>query len=165
MKVAEVEFAFRFGSDLPPRIDPYTGEEVMAAVASMHPAIEVPDSRFGKFEAAGEAQLIADNACADWLTVGDACPEIWRTMDLAAFEPIGRVTGKSETRGKGSNVLGSPVIALTWLVNELSSLGIEVRSGQTVTTGTCLIPMPIAAGDEVTGDFGELGKVRVRLGS
>ena len=45
MRVAEAEFAFRMGRDLlrAPRL--YV-DEVMAAVATLHPAIEVPDSRF-----------------------------------------------------------------------------------------------------------------------
>ena len=36
MKVAELEFAFRMGDDLAPRTDPYTQEEVLAHVASLH---------------------------------------------------------------------------------------------------------------------------------
>jgi 2-keto-4-pentenoate hydratase len=165
MKVAEVEFAFRVGLTLSPRNHPYTEEDVRAAVASLHPAIEIPDSRYERFEIVGESQLIADNACANWLAVGAAFPETWRTLDLAALEPIGRVQDRNETRGKGSNVLGSPWIALTWIANELSSLGVPLKAGQTVTTGTCIVPMTIAAGDVVEGDFGSLGKISVRLGA
>ncbi len=64
MRVAEPEFAFAMGQDLPPQSAPYTQDQVMAAVATLHPAIEVPDSRLEPFTAAGEAQLLADNACA-----------------------------------------------------------------------------------------------------
>jgi 2-keto-4-pentenoate hydratase len=164
MKVAEVEFAFRLGADLPPRQMSYTEGEVFAAVASLHPAIEIPDSRYERFETVGEFALIADNACAHWLAVGEAAPEIWRDMELADFTPMGRVIGKGEWRGKGSNVLGSPRIAMTWLANELSQLGIGLKAGQTVTTGTCLVPMVIAAGDKLEGEFGVLGQVAVVMG-
>src|SRR5690242_11210657 len=41
MRVAEAEFAFRMGRDLPPRATPYTVEEVLDAVAALHSAIEV----------------------------------------------------------------------------------------------------------------------------
>jgi 2-keto-4-pentenoate hydratase len=44
MAVAEPEFAFRMGRDLPPRSSPYSVAEVLDAVASLHPAIELPDS-------------------------------------------------------------------------------------------------------------------------
>lgn len=45
MRVAEPEFAFKMGRDLKPRTASYTVDEVLAAVASLHPAIEIPDSR------------------------------------------------------------------------------------------------------------------------
>lgn len=163
MKVAEVEFAFRLGKDLPPRKTPYAKDEVLTAVASLHPAIEIPDSRYEHFETVGAPQLIADNACAHWLVIGDAAHESWRALDLAAYQPTGRLEGKGEWQGLGANVLGSPMIALTWLVNELSSLNIAAKKGQYVSTGTCLTPMKIMSGDHVIGDFGAFGKVDVFL--
>jgi 2-keto-4-pentenoate hydratase len=60
-------------------------------------------------------------------------------------------------------VLGDPRVALTWLANELSSLGIILRAGQVVTTGTCLVPLEIAPGDHVRMNFGVLGRVECRL--
>jgi 2-keto-4-pentenoate hydratase len=163
MRVAEVEFAFKLGEDLKPRTTRYSEEEVFAAIASLHSAIELPDSRYNHFEEVGAAQLIADNACAHWLVIGPAAPDIWRSMDLVAFKPTGRVSANPPVIGQGSNVLGSPRVAMTWLINELSSLGITANQGQIVTTGTCLVPMPVRAGDEVVGDFGELGQVSVTL--
>jgi 2-keto-4-pentenoate hydratase len=53
MKVAEAEFAFKFRIDLPQRPNPYGLEEVLAAVESLHPAIEVPDSRYNDFARVG----------------------------------------------------------------------------------------------------------------
>ena len=46
MRLAEAEFAFRMAAPLPPRASPYTVDEVRAATASLHPAIELPDSRY-----------------------------------------------------------------------------------------------------------------------
>src|SRR6202165_4777936 len=63
MRVAEPEFAFRMHAALPPRSSPYTVREVLDAVDTLHPAIEIPDSRFADFVNAVAAQLIADNAC------------------------------------------------------------------------------------------------------
>ncbi len=164
MKVAEVEFAFRMGRDLAPRATPYSEAEVFAAVESLHPSIEIPDSRYDHFEKVGADALIADNACADWLAIGEAAPGIWRDLDLAAFSPTGSVAGKGEWKGLGSNVLGSPKTAMVWIANELSSVGVTLAKGQIVTTGTCLVPMVIAAGDHVTGDFGPLGRIELRIG-
>jgi 2-keto-4-pentenoate hydratase len=72
MRVAEIEFAFRLARDMIPRSIPYTEQEVFEAVASLHPAIEIPDSRFNDFAKVGAAQLIADNACANWMAIGNA---------------------------------------------------------------------------------------------
>jgi 2-keto-4-pentenoate hydratase len=166
MRVAEAEFAFRMGRPLGPRADPYAVDEVLAAVDTLHPAIEVPDSRYDDFTIVGAPQLIADNACAHLFILGPATRASWRDIDLSRHAVSGTVTGADGTRthpGIGANVLGDPRVALAWLVNELSGLGLTLDAGQVVTTGTCLVPLPIAPGDTVVGDFGPLGGVSVRL--
>lgn len=164
MGVAEAEFAFRMARDLPPRATPYAVAEVLAAVDTLHPAIEIPDSRFTDFAAVGGPALIADNACTHDFVLGPATTADWRAMDLAAHRAIGTITGKLEREGFGRNVLGDPRVALAWLANELSAHGITLRAGQVVTTGTCLIPLPIAPGDHMRADFGVLGAVEARFG-
>lgn len=163
MRVAEAEFAFRMARDLPPRAEAYMVEEVLDAVAALHTAIEVPDSRFADFVTAGAAQLLADNACAHQFVLGPEAPATWRDMDLAAHRVIGRVIGRLEREGVGANVLGDPRIALTWLANELSRHGMTLAAGQVVTTGTCLVPMDVAPGDEVEVEYGELGRIGMRF--
>ena len=80
---------------------------------------------------------------------------------LAEQKPRAFLNGAFHSIGLGANVLGGPVTALTWLVNELSRHGMTLKAGQAVTTGTCVKPVAIAAGDVVGGDFGELGGVSV----
>jgi 2-keto-4-pentenoate hydratase len=162
MRVAEIEFAFRMGATLAPRAEAYGVGEVLAAVASLHPSIEIPDSRYDVFEEVGAPQLIADNACAHYFIQGPASPDNWRDVDLAAFEVTATVN-ETPYQGIGSNVLGDPRVALAWLANELSRLGIPLATGQLVTTGTCVIPMAIGPGDRVRGDFGGLGAVSVQM--
>ena len=162
MRVGEPEFCFRMGRDLAPRPSPYTVDEVLAAVDTLHPAIEIPDSRFTDFASAGEAQLIADNACAHLFVLGAATAANWRAMDLVEERP--QITLRGERYlGHGKNVLGDPRVALAWLANELRELGITLRAGEVVTTGTCHPPLPIQAGDHFAVDFGVLGKVSVRF--
>ena len=162
MKVAEAEFAFRMGRDLPPRPQPYSVDEVLAAVETLHPAIEIPDSRFDDFTIVGAPQLIADNACAHLFVLGPAADVDWRALDLVEHRAIG-TAGDLTREGKGANVLGDPRVALTWLVNELSGLGITLKAGEVVTTGTCLVPLPIQPGSEIDMDFGVLGRVTARM--
>ena len=75
----------------------------------------------------------------------------------------GEVVGRLARDGIGANVLGDPRVALTWLVNELSALGLTLRAGEVVTTGTCLVPLEIPPGDRVAMDFGALGRVECRM--
>ena len=169
MRVAEAEFVFCVGRDISPRRTPYSQNEVMAEISSLHLGLEFPDSRFADFASAGEAQLIADNACAHKFMMGSAVPDSWRDLDLSAHLVQARVSGSSgqaetEYDGAGANVLGCPRIAMTWLVNELSEQNITLTRGEFVTTGTTTLPMVIKPGCLVVADFGSLGTISCQLG-
>jgi 2-keto-4-pentenoate hydratase len=168
MRVVEPEFAFRMGASLPPRSAPYAAHEVLAAVESLHPAFEVPDSRFADFARAGKAQLIADDACCGRFAFGPAAPAAWRTLDLAAHRVRARVCDadgrvRYTREGEGRALLGDPLIALTWLANELSSLGVGLRAGDWASCGTCMVPLEILPGDRVVADYGVLGRIEIGL--
>ena len=163
MRVAEPEFAFRFGRSLPPRATDYSTDEVMAAVETLHLALELPDSRFADFAVVGGPALIADNACAHDLVLGAPVTADWRGIDLAQHRVHAKVGVRYERDGVGANVLGDPRVALTWIVNELSGLGIAMPVGEFVTTGTCAVPLEILPGDRVDADFGVLGCIGVAI--
>lgn len=177
MRVAEAEFAFGMARDLEPRDRPYSVHEVLDAVATLHPAIEIPDSRFDDFTQVGAAQLIADNACAHYFVLAAPTAADWRSIDLASHPVTARLfatdgdragdgdsSPSSVIHGSGGNVLGDPRVALAWLANELSSLGLTLGAGQIVTTGTCIVPPRIASGDRFVADFGVLGTVTAVIG-
>jgi 2-keto-4-pentenoate hydratase len=163
MRVAEVEFVFRLGRTLAPRPTPYGVADVLDAVAALHLGVEAPDSRFLDFTAVGAPQLIADNACTDWFVLGPEVVADWRALDLATHRVVGRTAAGAVHEGGGANVLGDPRVALAWLVNELREHGMAVSEGQIVTTGTCVVPLPVEPGTVVTGDYGDLGTIEVRF--
>ena len=163
MAVVEAEFAFRMGRALAPRSQPWSQDEVMAAVADLHPTIEIPDSRYHDFARVGAPQLIADFACACWLVVGPAMAPGWREVNLAAHPVQVWRGGEVAARGQGANVLGDPRLALTWIANELSRHGPGLKAGDLVTTGTCIVPLPVAPGDRVRADYGPLGSLDAAL--
>jgi 2-keto-4-pentenoate hydratase len=146
--------------DLSPRSQPYTVQQVLDAVGTLHPAIEIPDSRFADFVSAGAPQIIADNACAHLFVLGAPASSNWRALDLVEERPVIALRGKHYS-GHGKNVLGDPRVALAWLANELRGLGVTLKGGQIVTTGTCHPPLPVQPGDMLAADFGSLGKVSV----
>ncbi|MFO1062185.1 MAG: fumarylacetoacetate hydrolase family protein [Dongiaceae bacterium] len=161
MKAAEAEFAFRLGRDLPGGAAPYGVDAVMAAVDALFLAIEVPDSRYADFAAAGAPQLVADQACACFFVLGPEAAPGWRQADLAAHPVKALRNGAVVAEGSGANVLGDPRLALTWLANDRVKRGRPLRAGEVVTTGTCVKPVTIAPGDALVADFGSLGRVSV----
>jgi 2-keto-4-pentenoate hydratase len=158
MRVAEIEFAFCFGERLAPRAAGYTTPEVLDAISTMHPSIEIPDSRFEDFVTAGAPQLIADLACANLFILGPGQSD-WRDFDYLDSAIEIKQNDVAVDPGFGRNVLGDPRVALTWLVNELSRLGIACQPGQFVTTGTCRVPITVRPEDRINADFGVLGRV------
>jgi 2-keto-4-pentenoate hydratase len=51
------------------------------------------------------------------------------------------------------------------MANEMRQFGDGLEAGQFVTTGTCIVPIPIAPGDKVRMDFGAFGTVEAALTS
>ncbi len=169
MRVAEPEMVFTFAHSLPARKSPYKQSEVMAAVGSLSIAIEIPNSRFLDFVTAGEPCLIADNACAHAFLPGPQAPEGWRDLDLSQHAVTACVTSASGQQwhrsGSGAAVLGDPRLALTWIANELSALGVGLKPGEFVTTGTCMVPIAVEPGDRVDVDFGIFGQLSAVFGA
>ena len=164
MRVAEAEFGFRIARDLRPISDsPLSVAEVMAAVGPVFPAIEIPDSRYLDFLRAGEAQLIADLACAGIVIAGAETEYGWSRTGLANHRVSAFRNGDLVAEGSGANALGDPCVALTWLANELIGFGLFLAAGEVVITGTCVVPVPVAEGDVVMVDFGTLGQASVTL--
>jgi 2-keto-4-pentenoate hydratase len=135
----------------------------MAQVADLHLAIEIPNSRYQDFVTAGEAQLIADFACASHMVLGSAVMTDWRSIDLAAQAVQVSRGAEVVAQGKGANALGDPRVALTWLANELISHGMHLKTGDVVITGTCVVPVPVEEGQLLAAQFPGLGEVSVAI--
>lgn len=157
MRLAELEFAFRFDRELGPRAAAYTPEDVVDAVGELLLSWELPSTRFVDPAVVGALPLILDNACGHRLALKPAADQDWRQADLAAVEVRAANSNGTVHPGRSGNALGDPRLALTWLVNELSAAGIPIEAGQFVTTGVCTDPLPIAGGETITGDWGRFG--------
>lgn len=164
MRVAEPELAFVLARDLEPRANPWTRAEVLDAVADLRLALEVPDSRFADFVHAGEAQLVAESACAHDLVLGPRVTTDWRSLDLVDHQVRAEVVGRYRREGTGAAVLGDPRTALVWWANEMSAIGETARAGEVVITGTCMKSLEIQEGDHVRVDYGVLGSIEARFG-
>jgi len=156
LHIIEAEFDFTLKKDLPARDGTYSRDEVMAAVDNLHPAIEIPDSRYKNWREAGMPQLAADNAIAALLVLGPPAAD-WRELDLSRHTVTVKVNGEAVDEGLGANVLGDPRNVLVWLANELSGRGLGLEAGQIVTTGSAADVITVKPGDTVVADFGDLG--------
>lgn len=163
-RVVETEFGFRMARALPARAEPYSLDEVAGAIGAALPALEIVDSRFEEWRKLSALEAVADNVLhSHWVHGAEVAD--FRDLDLASLEVVTRVNGAEATRGKGANVLGSPLHALLWLANGLSQMGRGLAAGDLVTTGCVTDILELAAGDSAEADFGPLGRVRAEFPS
>ena len=159
----EGEFAFRFSRSLPPRPDGYALEEVLEAVESVLPAIEVVGCRFeGGYDGLGALRLVADATAHTAFVSGKPSSE-WSSMDLNSHRATMFRNGVKISEGTGASVLDGPLSVLLWTANHLSRLGDTIEAGEVVTTGTCTGITPVNPGDTAVANFGSLGKVELRI--
>lgn len=156
----ESEFAFRLRRAIKPRANPYTREEVTRAVATMHPAIEIVDTRLDNWLTRGGPSIVADNGANGALIVGEAVKD-WRKLDLAKTMVVLTIDGERVGAGMGGRVLGHPLEALTWLVNKLSATGITIEADQIVTTGTVTGLHFARPGSTGIAKFRRIGEVKI----
>lgn len=160
MRMVEGEFAFKLGTDLATRAEPYTRSDVESAVAGVHPAIEIADSRFNDWLAVGLPSLVADGAVSGAFVYGEIRSD-WHSLDLVNWPVTMMADGQVVGQGTGAGALGDPLSSLLWLANKRSSQGRGLSAGQVVTTGTCTGNFQAQPGATVVADFGEMGEVRV----
>jgi 2-keto-4-pentenoate hydratase len=156
----EPEFAFVLGHEL--RGPGVTAEQAGAAVASVHAALEIIDSRIADWKIA-LVDTIADNASCGSIVVG---PELTGVdpRHLGDVECALVIDGVELRRGRGSDVLGDPLAALAWLANTLGEHGIALESGHTVLPGAFVAAAPVTIGTHAKADFGSYGSVEIFFG-
>ena len=162
MAVGEPEFAFRMGRSLPPRPTLLLGRggsrrRRYAASGDRTAGFALRRFRQGRRSATHRRQCLRA-----FFVLGGPTTADWRAVDLVEQRPVVTLRGQRFV-GHGRNVLGDPRVALAWLANELRQLGVTLKAGEVVTTGTCHAPLPIQPGDRFEADFGAFGKVSVAL--
>ncbi len=155
----EAEVAFRVARDLPPRSAPYSRAEAIAAIAHLHPVIELVDSRFADWNAVDAVSKIADNQSNGALIYGGAIAD-WRGLDLVR-PPLTVTIGSAIAATTLGNNGGDPLRLFTGLVNHAAQHGGGLKAGDLVTTGSLMGVVFAKAGAAVVADFGALGRVEL----
>lgn len=156
--LVEVEVAFIMRSALEgPGV---TADEVLAATETISVALEIVDSRWSGGQP-GLGQIVADNANAAAIVMG---PRISSTdLDLSTIRVDVQI-GQQGLNGKGTNVMGNPLHAVSWLVGHLSTQNKRIEAGQIILSGTMTVPTPVHPADRVRVEIGGLGTMAVTIG-
>ncbi|WP_072383364.1 2-keto-4-pentenoate hydratase [Novosphingobium sp. NDB2Meth1] len=128
---AEAEIAFVLGADLPSPAT--TVEEVAAAVAAVHAAIEIVDSRIADWKITF-ADTVADNgSSAFFVLAGEGLPLAGLDLEGASMEMT--FDGETVSTGLGAAALGNPLNAAAWLAQTLAARGEPLRAGDVLLAG------------------------------
>ncbi len=161
LRGVEAEIAFRLGKDLPPRRQPWTREEVVAAIVSAHPAIELLESAFVDPDKADRLSVIGDLQMNGGLAVGPACAN-WQSIDLGQESVTVEVGGETRFQGTASNSAGHDLLRLIlWLANEGSGRTGGLRAHDWITTGSWSGKTFALPGSTVRAGFAHFGSVTV----
>jgi 2-keto-4-pentenoate hydratase len=159
----EAEIAYRFAADLPPRNVPYSRDEVLAAIGSVHPAIEISDTRFVAWASQDRSSHVADQLNHGALVIGAGVTD-WRRIDPDRQRAILTINGAPTADVIGGNPSGDPLRLLHWLANDGSRALGGLRAGVVVTTGSVtgvkFVDAPVLAQADLPG----LGSVSVAIG-
>jgi 2-keto-4-pentenoate hydratase len=153
----EAELAFRIGYDLPARAEAYDAADVPRD-ATLHPVIEVVDSRYSDFRALDRASILADNFSNGGLVYGAAVPN-WQGLDLACTTITVTEDGEPFADSR-SGPARDPIAALVDFANVMRARG-GTKVGTIVTTGSWTGMVFTRRGARIVADFGPLGRVEV----
>ena len=133
-RLVEAEIAFRMARDLPPRQAAYTREEVLAAIGSCHPVVEVVQWRIQDWRPASPDLKLADSLGHGGLVVGEPVSD-WQAIDFAGLEVTQEIAGQPSKHGRG-NPAGDMIRLVVWLANEGAVWAGGLKAGQMVTCGS-----------------------------
>jgi 2-oxopent-4-enoate/cis-2-oxohex-4-enoate hydratase len=156
---AEAEVAFILKKDLTgPGV---SAADVLRATDCVMPCFEIVDSRIKDWKIKIQ-DTVADNASCGVLTLGGTRRSP-HDLDLALAGMVLEKNGEIISTSTGASVQGSPVNAVAWLANTLGRLGITLKAGDIILSGSQSPLVPVKAGDSLYCSVGGLGSTSVRF--
>lgn len=157
---AEAEVAFVLKADL--KGPGVTAAEVIQATDFVMPCLEIVDSRIQDWRIKIQ-DTVADNASCGCFVLGQEAVSP-RDVDLATCGVVMELNGAIVSTGAGAAALGSsPVACMVWLANRMGALGVALRRGEVVLSGSLVPLQPVQSGDEVRASVGGIGQVSVHF--
>ncbi|HMV64762.1 MAG TPA: 2-oxopent-4-enoate hydratase [Rhodocyclaceae bacterium] len=156
---AEGEIAFLMKKDV---MGPgLSGADILAATEGVMACFEIVDSRIHDWKIKIQ-DTVADNASCGVLVLGDRIVDP-RKVDLATCGMVLEKNGDIVGTGAGAAALGHPLNAMAWLANTLGRLGIGLKAGDIVLSGSLAALIPVKAGDSLRVTIGGIGGCSVRF--
>ncbi|NMQ18286.1 2-oxopent-4-enoate hydratase [Candidatus Competibacter phosphatis] len=156
---AEAEVAFMLKRDLQgPGV---MAADVLRATECVMPCFEIVDSRIQDWKIKIQ-DTVADNASCGVFILGGVRADP-RRLDLALAGMVLEKNGEVISTATGAAVQGSPVNAVAWLANTLGRLGITLKAGEVILSGSQSPLVPVVAGDSLYCSVGGLGNAAVRF--
>lgn len=156
---AEGEIAFLLKKDLAgPGI---TTADVLAATEGVMACFEIVDSRIKDWQI-GIQDTVADNASCGVFVLGDNLMSPHK-VDLNNCGMLLEKNGELVATGSGAAALGSPAYAVAWLANTLGELGMSLKAGEVILSGSLASMVPLKAGDSLRVTIGGIGSCSVRF--
>jgi 2-keto-4-pentenoate hydratase len=161
----EGEIAATLAHDLPPRPAPYTSQDLRAAIAALHPAIEVLGSRFQDRTVVSPMSGVADAQGNTAIVFGTGIAN-WQELDLAVTVMHMTVDGvKVATASSGAD-LENLLASLAWLANHAAGRTGGLRKGDVIITGARISPQRVGeAATAVLLDVTGLGRAELQFQS
>ena len=156
---AEAEIAFVLGADLPS--EDTTPEMVAAAVATVHAAIEIVDSRIADWKITF-ADTVADNGSSAFFVLAEKGRPL-AGLDLFTCGMVLEINGAIVSLGAGAAALGHPLNAAAWLARTLARRGEPLKAGDILLTGALGPMVALNPGDHVRAVVGGLGEASFRF--
>jgi 2-keto-4-pentenoate hydratase len=147
---------------MPPRARPYTPREVAEFIESVHPTLEIVESRYIDFRKVDPLSVLADFNSNGALVVGPKVTEPARAFDQALSVSL-RFSGQEKVRANGGNPAVDLLRLLAWLANHCAARCGGLRRGQIVTTGSHTGMLFAAPGTLVAAEFSGVGTVTAQL--
>jgi 2-oxo-3-hexenedioate decarboxylase len=154
----EPEIAFLMGERLAgPGV---TSARALAAVRSVHAAVEIIDSRYRAFRFT-LPDVVADNASAAGFVLGSRAyrPD---ELDLAMEACLLELDGTVVQSATGAAILGHPAEALAFAANALAQRGRALEPGWVVLAGAMTEAVALTGGSVVRASYTHLGAIALR---
>ncbi|BBB25846.1 hypothetical protein [Amphritea japonica] len=159
----EPEIAFQFGQTLPRRPQPYTDQEIVAALSGARLSLELIQSRYLDPDSISYFEHLSDCLFNQGLYLG---PEISLEQAFKASEiefslKIGSISESVGISGKHPNIY--PQVPLFWLVNFLRERGRGIEAGQWVITSSYAGVIEIPTDKVFTLAYEKLGEISLQF--